>query len=514
MELRNYQEELIQKIFASWASGHRRVLAQLPTGAGKTVLFASISRNFLERGEGVLVIAHRQELIFQAGEKLKQVSGLPVGYIKAGLPVQPDYDVQVASVQSLARRKRYPEAALVIVDEAHHSCAKSYVDILAAYPEAYILGVTATPIRTDGQGFKFLYDDLVVGASPKWLMHNGYLSKFRIFQAQIIKTKGIKKTAGEFNQAQLEDAAMKVMGDVVPAWKKNALGKRTIIFAVGVEHSRSIAAEFAKEGIAAEHLDGTTPDHERKTAIERFKSGETTVLSNCGLFTEGFDVPAIEAVQICRPTCSMILHLQMLGRALRPTEGKEHAIIIDHTENSKRHGLPDEDRDWSLEPVSLRAGRFVLECPGCSHCFRALSHEQAKPFRRALGQDGKLKDFYKSTCPNCQAEFEWEMGEGQPAGERLVEREEGEVKELILEINPAHAAIVDGLVENQLAMGKRPGWTYYRLLELPGIKAFELGDWRYIAQKLGYKPGWGWFKWQEVQALPEKTDTEIEARNE
>jgi hypothetical protein len=298
---------------------------------------------------------------------------------------------------------------------------------------------------------------------------------------------------------------MKIMGDVVPAWRKHADGKRTIVFAVGVDHSRAIATEFLKEGINAEHLDGETPNQERKDAIERFRSGETLVLSNCGLFTEGFDVPAIEAVQICRPTCSLILHLQMLGRTLRPAEGKDFARIIDHTENWKNHGLPDEDREWSLEPISLKQGRFILQCPECNHCFRALSHEQTKPFRHVIDETGGLKALYRSTCPNDLVEFEWEMGEGAPMGARVVSKESGEIQELVIEVNPQHVAIVNDLLKTQQATNRKPGWVYYRLIEHPQAKAFSLGDWRYIAQKLNYKSGWAWHKWQEAQAQNSET---------
>jgi superfamily II DNA or RNA helicase len=500
-KLRDYQEALLQKIFDSWARGNRRVLAQLPTGAGKTIVFSAIAREFLKQGLGVLVLAHREELILQAGEKLEALSGLPVGYIKAGMPVNADYDVQVASVQSLIRRKRFPESGLVIVDEAHHAVAKSYKDILDQYPQAYILGVTATPCRTDGQGFKWLFDDLITGPSPEWLISSGYLSPFRLYGASsLIDTKGVKKTAGDFNQGQLEDAAMKVVGDVVPAWRKHAEGKRTIVFAVGVDHSKAIASEFLKEGIPAEHLDGTTPNEERRAAIARFRSGETLVLSNCGLFTEGFDCPAVEAVQICRPTCSLILHLQMLGRALRPAEGKDFARIIDHTENWKNHGFPDEDRSWSLDPISLKMGRFVLQCPECEHCFKPLSHEQTKPFRHQLDNTGKLKPLYRSTCPNCLCEFEWEMGQGQPVGMRSIDKEAGEIQELVIQVNPEHTAIVDQILQIQQQTNRKPGWVYYRLLDHERIKEFGLGDWRYVAAKLGYKSGWAWHKWQEVQA--------------
>lgn len=518
-QLRDYQTNLINQVFASWAKGSRKVLAQLPTGGGKTVIFSAIAKEFLKRGEGVLVLAHRKELILQAGEKLEAVSGLPVGYIKAGMPVAPDYDIQVASVQSLARRKRYPEVGLVIVDEAHHAISKTYQDILKHYEKAYILGVTATPCRTDGQGFKYTFDDLVCGPSVTELITEGHLSQFRIFAADTtIKTKGVKKTAGDFNQNQLSEVAQKINGSVVPTWRKFANGKQTVVFCVDVAHSKSVAETFQNAGITAEHLDGETPDDDRAATLNRFRTGQTTVLCNCGIVSEGFDVPAIEAIQCLRPTCSLILWLQMVGRSLRPSEGKPYAAIIDHSENWKNHGLPDEDREWSLEPISLKNGRFTQTCPECNHVFKPLSHETSKPHHHIVDAEGELKAIYRSLCPNCQTQFEFEMGEGQPMGQRQLSVEEAQsIKELPTWVNPENIKLVQRLVAQAKKSNFKPGWIYYRLMELPNIRDFSLGDWRYIAKELGYKSGWAFYRWQEVQqpqqpkgALEQIVDTAID----
>ncbi|NEP31737.1 DEAD/DEAH box helicase [Moorena sp. SIO3B2] len=501
-ELRDYQKELTEAIFKEWAADNRRVLAQLPTGSGKTVCFSVIARKFLEQGLGVLVIAHRKELILQAGKKIESVTGVPIGYIKAGMLSEPELDVQVASIQSLTRRKHYPDVGLVIIDEAHHAVSQSYTKVMEKYPEAYILGVTATPCRTDGQGFKWLFDSLVTGVSPRRLIDDGFLSPFKLYASKkAINTKGVKTTSGgDYSQDQLEQLAMQMISDVVPSWQKHANGLKTIIFAVGVEHSQAITAEFMKAGIKAEHLDGKTSDAQREAALKRFELGETTVLSNCGLFSEGFDLPSIEAVQICRPTRSLIMHLQMLGRALRPAPGKNHAVIIDHTQNWSNHGLPDEEREWSLDPISLKYGRFILKCPACNHCFKALSHEQLKPVKHIMDKDGNITPMYQSTCPNCCHQFLWQQGEGVGGGGSPdIDVEAGELEEVGIQVNPEFVAYVDEIVENQQSTGKKKGWVFFRLIEHPRIQEFGLGDWRYVAKQLGYKPGWAWFKFQEVQ---------------
>lgn len=329
-QLRDYQQELIQKVFAAWSAGDRRVLAQSPTGSGKTVLFSAIAREFTTKGEGVLVLAHREELVTQARDKLQAVTTGQVGIIKAGYRPDPTHPIQVASVQSLIRRKNWPSAGLVVVDEAHHSCAATYAKILERYPDAYILGVTATPARSDGQGFKRQYDALVLGRSVRELVEAGYLCPFRLFAAKNrIKAAGVKITAGDYNRQELAELVNTslTLGDVVGTWRRYALGKKTVVFCVDVAHSEAVAEAYRQAGYAAEHLSGETPASERYQALERFRTGKTLILTNCQLFTEGLDVPDIEAVQCLRPTRSLILHLQMVGRGLRPSAGKECSTL-------------------------------------------------------------------------------------------------------------------------------------------------------------------------------------------
>jgi superfamily II DNA or RNA helicase len=501
-QLRHYQESLIQAIFARWQAGDRRVMAQLATGGGKTVLFAHIARTFLEQGEGVLVVAHRKELILQAKEKLEAISGLECGIIKAGYKPEPHKDIQVASIQSLGRRKKYPEVGLLIVDECHHASAKSYSDLINRYTKAYVLGVTATPYRSDGQGFKWLFDSLVTGVSTRELIALGHLAKFRLFASRPISTKGISKSGGDFNQSQLEDRAMAVVGDVLPTWEKYAKGKQTIIFAVSVTHSKEIVKLFCDAGYKAEHIDGTTPDSDREAIIERFASKETTILSNVGVFTEGFDVPGIECVQCVRPTMSLSLWLQMVGRGLRPTEDKEYCTIVDHSDNWKAHGLPDEEREWSLDPISLSPGRFKQECPECFHVFSPLSHEQAKPIDTIVDLDGKVLTIHESVCPNCLHKFEWSQGEGvAEGGGRVAKQDVGEVVEVQIECTKEGLSLIRELVAKQESTGKKRGWIYFQLMKHHRAPQMSLGDWRHLAKLLGYKEGWAYKAMDEARSV-------------
>jgi superfamily II DNA or RNA helicase len=486
MELRPYQKQLIDNINARWEAGDRRVLAQLPTGAGKTVCFSELARQFLDVGESVLILAHRKELIIQAKDKLEAITGLPCGVIKAGYPVSEIFPIQVASVQSLIRRKRFPAAGLVIVDEAHHSISKTYTDIMAAYADSKILGVTATPCRSDGQGFKYLFDSLVVGVSPSQLIEDGHLSGFRVFRSSSkIDTKGIRKVGGDYNQGQLEDAARKITGDLVTTYQKYAEGKSNLVFAVSIEHSKEIVQAFKAAGISAEHVDGETDDLERDRIFARFRSKETMVLSNVNIATEGTDIPGIEAIQVARPTMSLILHLQMLGRGLRPSPGKEHCIIIDHSDNWAKHGLPDEDREWTLEPVSLKPARFTQSCPECHHIFVPRSHEQ-KPYRQIVDALGQIKNILTAICPACLHSFEWEQGEGVEPGEGIaITKERGEIEELDLTLTPKHKNIIDNVVAIAKQKGYKSKWIAMYIIETYGedAKRFTHGDIRYLARE-------------------------------
>jgi len=485
--LRDYQQALIQQVFCHWYRGEKRLLLQLPTGAGKTVLFGSVIVEFVLKGEPVLVLVHRQELLIQARATIEAMTGLPVGVIKAGCPVNPLALVQVASVQSLVRRKNWPKAALVIVDEAHHSCAESYHKVFQGYDGAYVLGVSATPVRIDGQGFKHTYDSLILGPSVRELIDAGHLARFKVFAAQNpIRTKGIRSLGGDFNQKQLAQQASSalVMGDVVETWCKHALGKKTVCFGVNVAHSKAIATAYRDKGVLAQHLDGETPDGERQAILSRFRTGEIQVLTNCGIVSEGFDVPDIEAVQCVRPTQSLVLWLQMAGRGLRPHPGKEQALILDHTLNWLTFGLPDGVHPWSLEPVSMPSRKWALECPACAHVFKPLPHEQKSLL---------------ATCPNCQAQMRFEVSKaGEPPPPRLITQDEAvEVQEVRTGADPLLVAELHRLKDWQESSGHKVSWVFYRFMEEFG-DAVQLPELRECAKLLGYKPGWAWYRWKEL----------------
>lgn len=491
-ELRNYQQELVNEVFAKWRSGLQRIMLQLPTGAGKTVLFSAIAQEFVAKGERVLVLAHREELLTQAQEKLESVTQLPVGIIKAGYPSNPLFPIQVASVATLIRRKTLPEAALVICDEAHHSIADSYLKLFEYYKAAYLLGVTATPARTDGRGFEDIYQDLILGVSVKDLIEQGYLCKYRLFgAAKLIDTSKIKSTAGDYNQKDLANLVntADVLGDIIKAWEKHALNKQTIVFCVNIEHSQAVAQKFLDSGYLAEHIDGETPSKERHEILQRFRAGETRILTNCGIVSEGFDVPGIEAIQCVRPTQSLILWLQMLGRALRPAPNKEYALIIDHTLNFKAHGLPTSDFQWSLKPRPINNnGKALVVCTKCNHVFRPLHHEQKAGF---------------CDCPNCGNRIELEPFKeiGGYTPREVSNDVEAEIIEITnTEVDPVFLVELQKLLDIQKSRSYKPYWVFAKALEkFPNPSVFDL---RHLAQCLGYKQKWAEYKWKELNPEP------------
>ena len=361
MQLRPYQEKLVNEVRQHFGDGKKRVLMQSPTGSGKTVTFAHIVTSAVAKGKKVLVMAHRQELILQAHKTLWKY-GVKAGVIMAGYDADPRASVQVASVQSLIRRlDQYKHFDLIVTDECHHATSATYLKIFANYPKAFVLGVTATPCRIDGKGLGDLFEVLVHGEQVQNLidMGNLVLPKY-ITTPSPFNLEGIKITGGDYNKRQLSKAVIdaQIQGDLVNHWLEFAEGLQTIVFAVDCEHSRQIVNQYRQSGIKAEHIDANTPFAERSDIIKQFAAKKIQILSNVSIFTEGFDLPEIACVQIARPTKSLSLYFQMVGRALRPIEGKTEAIILDHAGVYHELGSVADPKIWELRETKPKEKRF------------------------------------------------------------------------------------------------------------------------------------------------------------
>lgn len=369
----SYQVPAYEATRALVRSGKRRILVQMPTGAGKTAWAAYLLQRAVEKGATAQFWVHRRELIRQSVLCLAD-AGVETGIIAAGFAPNRNAPVQVCSVQSLRRRiDKIPEPDLLICDEIHHAPAATWDIMLAHYAKAVRIGLSATPWRLTGEGLRPWFDEMIIGPSTAELIQEGWLSPYRLFAPGHLDLSGVHTVAGDYNQKELAEKMKRsaVTGDCLSHYQKYVPGKRALIFMWSVESSIDMARQFNDAGIPAAHIDGTTDDRIRDRAIQMFESGEIRVLSNVNIASEGLNIPGIEALFLLRPTQSLTLYLQAIGRALRPFPGKQEAWIFDHAGNVRRHGLPDDPRDWSLdgEPKKHKTKEEkedrVRVCPQC-----------------------------------------------------------------------------------------------------------------------------------------------------
>ena len=371
MELRPYQTSIIEQTRHHFRQGTRCVLIESPTGSGKTLLASTMLRTAAERGIPSVFTCHRRELIKQTHLAFEKMN-IGHGIIGNGFHFSNRPMVQIASVQTIKNKlHQIRKPGLVIMDEVHHCPAKSWKKVYDAFPDAYIIGLTATPERLDGSGLNDFFPVMVKGPTVQNLIDNGYLSKYKLYAPANIDTSKFHTRMGDYVTAEVADAIDKptITGDAIKEYQKYAAGKRAIVRGVSIEHSKHIAKQFTEAGIPAQHVDGTDSMMRRDMVMDSFRKGETLILSNVDLFSEGLDVPSVECVIDLRPTKSLTLALQFWGRVLRPAPGKEYAIIIDHAGNCQRHGLPCDEREWNLEGRVKKPkqdnGPAIRLCPRC-----------------------------------------------------------------------------------------------------------------------------------------------------
>jgi superfamily II DNA or RNA helicase len=356
-DLRAYQLDAIAEVDRVIAGGARRIIVTAPTGSGKTIIAAELIKAARDCGIRVLVLVHRREIIRQTSFKLSAY-GIGHGFIAAGLVADPAQAVQLASVQTLWSRgmrrdaMAMPAASLLIVDECHHCPAESYRGIIAEYPNAVLIGLTATPCRSDGGGLGGIFDTLIETPQVAELITQGYLVRTRVYAPTDPDLKGVRTVAGDYVERELADRMDRanLVGDIVTHWHKFGERRKTVAFACSVAHSIHIRDEFLKSGVKAEHVDGSTPKPDRDAALARLASGEIELIANCMVLTEGWDMPEVGCCILARPTRKMGLYRQMVGRVLRPAAGKADAIVLDHSGAVFRHGFVEDRVEWRLDP--------------------------------------------------------------------------------------------------------------------------------------------------------------------
>ena len=404
--LRPYQQQAVAEIRQAYQQRHRSVLFVLPTGGGKTVVFSHIAEQAAAKGSRICILVHRQELLRQASASL-QALDVPHGLIAANRSMDLSKPVQVASVQTLARRLHKIPAELfqlLVVDEAHHSNAGTWAKVLAHCSSARVLGVTATPIRSDGRGLGEWYSAMVLGPTPADLTAGGYLAPARVLAPPIgFSVQGLRKRMGDYDMTQAGQAlqAGQAMGDCLAHYRKYLDGQTAIAFCCSVAHAVAVAELFQRNGIAAASIDGTMDSATREQLLADLGAGRLKVLTSCALIGEGVDVPSVAGCILLRPTQSVSLHLQMIGRCLRPQDGKT-AVILDHVGNTQRLGHHLEDREWSLEGTPKKDREKAPSVKVCPKCFSCMASA-------------------KQVCADCGHEFTPERRELQHVDGELVE---------------------------------------------------------------------------------------------
>lgn len=395
IELRDYQKAIIEHCRTQIRCGCRRLLVCSPTGSGKTALTTFMINGSAANGHRCIFLVHRVELIRQTAATFQKF-GVEAGIIAAGFPENLAMPVQIASIPTVRRRlNRLGNFDVVVCDEAAHAPSKSWAEVLNAWPQAYHIGLSATPTRLDGSGFDALFDKLVLGPSTRQLIDAGWLAPYKLYAPPTADPAGLRVRAGDYvpeEAAALVDRPA-IIGDVIQHYRKLTNGKRAIVFAASVAHSKNVAEAFNAAGIPARHIDGTTPPDERERAINDFRDGKTLVLSNVNIATEGLDIPCIESCIILRPTLSLALWLQICGRVLRPAEGKT-AVILDHVGNCTRLGLPDDRQEWSLYGSTRKRRAANDNDPSvpirvCGECYSVFKLRPTCPFCGAVSTPSK-----------------------------------------------------------------------------------------------------------------------------
>jgi DNA repair protein RadD len=392
INLRPYQLEGVENIRSAYLSGRRAPLYVLPTGGGKTVLFSYIAQQTVNNDKKVLILVHRIELLRQAQASIIALTGLPCGIINSKFTPNLHAPIQVASVQTLVSRmdfiQRYFQPNLIVIDECHHCTAGTYRKIIDFNPSSFLLGVTATPCRTDGAGLGAnsggYFDELILGPDAAWLMDEGYLVRPKIYGSKTrIDFSDVDMIAGDYQKKQMQKKLDKptITGDAVEHYQKISDGQPSIVFCVSVEHAENVAAQFSDAGYRAFSVDGSLEDEIRNERLTGLANGKSQIITSCELISEGTDIPNVVTAIELRPTASLGLNIQQRGRVLRPVyakglfdlntrqgrldaiaaSNKPCAYILDHVGNTYNHGFPDDSRNWTLDGSKKNNKKNILE---------------------------------------------------------------------------------------------------------------------------------------------------------
>jgi len=391
IQLRDYQIDALDRTRASLIK-NKRVILQAPTGSGKTAVACHMMAQARAKGMSSVFMVHQNELLKQTAKSLWE-NKIEHGLIASGRARTP-LPIQLASVMTLRNRlSHYDEPQLIIIDESHRALAPTYLKILEKWPNAFVVGLTATPERTDGKGLNHIFNDIVSGPSIRYLINEGYLCDYELFGVpQLADTEKIRTRMGDYDakQAEKELNRPRITGDAVEHYKRLASGRPTVVMCTTIQHANDVAQAYRSAGINAMAMHGESVN--RDSILSDFEAGKFKVLTAVNLMVEGVDLPFLSAVQWLRPTQSIVVYMQGNGRGLRPHANKDRLLILDHVGNWARHGLPCENREWSLAGRQKRKKTNQMSVQTCKECYFT--------FRTGM-----------TACPHCGAAVKFERRE-------------------------------------------------------------------------------------------------------
>jgi superfamily II DNA or RNA helicase len=403
-QLRPRQQKAIADVRAAYSSGRRAPILCAPTGAGKTFTAAEIIRSAVAKGNRVWFLAHLKEILDDTCSRLER-AGIVYGKIMAGARSEPHRDVQVVSVQTAVRRNDLKRPDLIIVDECHLAVASTYRAVFEMCGNPLLLGLTGTPCRLDGRGLGEMFDCIVPTCSTGDLIEEGLLAPIKYYAPSRPDLTAVHMRAGDYARDELEDAVDQPMitGDAVKHYRKMCHNRPAVAFCVSVKHAEHVAASFRAAGYRAIAVSGESSKQERKDALDGLRSGSIDVVCNAQLWVAGVDVPGIECIILLRPTKSLTFYLQAIGRGLRLAPGKQHCTVLDHAGCVFEHGMPDVQREWSLEgrkkkkksdapavkqcPMCFGVHEPAPACPMCGHIYTTVARNGPQQV------DGELVEF-------------------------------------------------------------------------------------------------------------------------
>lgn len=486
IDLYPFQNSIVTEARQAFSDGFFSPTVVAPTGSGKTIMFAYIALNAMQRGNRVLILVHRREILQQTLEKLFSF-GVQAGQIASGKPMTRDM-IQVAMVGTIVRRLdkfKKDRFDLIICDEGHHAVSPTWLKILAYFHKTPRMLFTATPERADGAGLIDVSDKMIMGPTISELVNDGYLAYPVMYRPpqEVIENYHMKR--GDFDKEEQVNVMSRrqIVGDVIGHYKKHLDHQPVVCFCVSIDHCHMMTESFIAAGYKARTVWGNMPDKDRKSAIYGLADGSVEVVTSCDVISEGVDVPVMAGCILLRRTVSLALYLQQVGRALRKHEGKNHAIILDHAGNYYLHGHVLADRDWSLEHGKRNHKKDKNpEITSCPKCFGVWPGKPKVCPGYLNGEKcGFVFDDKKEIAGQQRKPPE------QIAGELIAALPDG--------VDPAK---VKELTDDIMLMQRMPAATRKKYFLKKAYELQDKGEIAALTKAIGYKPGWTYHVWKNI----------------